>query len=234
MHIRAGKNNLTTKLQIDGSNSESEVSASLDNDLTAGANVHTLLDLVARLQRENATLQLQQCIDPMTGLLNRRAFLAELEMEWGMWLRSGRFASLTLVEIKNFKSFIDYYGLQAGNRALIRAARHLHRQLRTSDSLAYLSYNKFAVLLRDTDALSAQLVVDKLCTSELTIPLDRPAQEKKQLIMRHRVGGATLSSRINSVQQWINAAEQGLDIKKYQKRTGYSTRNYTPKISIFI
>jgi len=100
--------------------------------------------------------------DNLTGLLNRRAFLEELELEI---LRLGRFHrpfTVLYLDVDNFKWVNDHAGHSSGDRFLKTLSLTLNETLREIDLKARIGGDEFAVLLAETDEIKAQKAVEKL------------------------------------------------------------------------
>jgi diguanylate cyclase (GGDEF)-like protein len=100
--------------------------------------------------------------DSLTGLANRRdledRFGAELERS----TRTGRPLSIVVLDLDWFKEFNDRFGHTAGDRALVRLAAALRRATRTSDVVARLGGEDFAVLAPETDEPEGLMLADRL------------------------------------------------------------------------
>jgi diguanylate cyclase (GGDEF)-like protein/PAS domain S-box-containing protein len=104
--------------------------------------------------RNQLELEALSRTDALTGLLNRRAFTAELE---GRLARAGRSAagSLFFVDLDNFKPVNDSLGHQKGDAALVAVARMLVDSTRPGDLVARLGGDEFALWLDRTDEEAA-------------------------------------------------------------------------------
>lgn len=84
---------------------------------------------LARREREAAELAQsnlrQATIDSLTGSLNRRAILAELEAEAARGLQPAQAAWLALIDLDGFKHINDTYGHAAGDAVLAAVAQRL-------------------------------------------------------------------------------------------------------------
>ena len=89
--------------------------------------------------------------DEMTGLLNRRAFLAELADRTARAGAGGSDGSLFYVDLDNFKAVNDVHGHQRGDEALIALADLLVTQSRPGDLVARLGGDEFAMWMDRTD-----------------------------------------------------------------------------------
>jgi len=111
-----------------------------------------------RLQRNLQNLSL---IDDLTGLYNRRGFLALAEQHLRMIQRKGA-ALLVYLDLDNLKVINDKHGHLEGNRALIVTANVLRACFRQSDILARLGGDEFCVLMTDAGQDSAAQVRKRL------------------------------------------------------------------------
>ena len=85
--------------------------------------------------------------DPLTGLLNHRAFHKRLEEEADRAQRAGTPLAVAMVDLNNFRFFNDAYGHLAGDDVLRRVAGALQRCCRSYDTLARFGGDEFALLV---------------------------------------------------------------------------------------
>jgi diguanylate cyclase (GGDEF)-like protein len=114
-------------------------------------------------------------VDPLTGLLNRRAFMSMLVAEVERCRRYHLPLSFLLLDIDHFKSVNDTYGHSTGDRVLTLVGAHLRSALRTPDSAARWGGEEFVIALKNTDLGGGAVVGDRLCRSirELSTPTDQ-------------------------------------------------------------
>jgi diguanylate cyclase (GGDEF)-like protein/PAS domain S-box-containing protein len=118
-------------------------------------------DITAR-HRYEEQLQHMADHDPLSGLLNRRAFERELRAHTDRGERYGIGGAALMIDIDRFKSYNDSRGHQAGDELIARFARALAGRLRKSDVLARLGGDEFAVILPSADAAAAGRVANEL------------------------------------------------------------------------
>lgn len=100
--------------------------------------------------------------DALTGMYNRRQFMARLDNEWKRFRRYGRPLSLLMLDIDHFKSINDRYGHDVGDRVIVAVARLCGTQTRDSDVAARIGGEEFAILLPETDLAEAHAVAERL------------------------------------------------------------------------
>jgi two-component system cell cycle response regulator len=167
-----------------------------------------IVELQAKLLDSNRKLEELTVTDPLTQLRNRRAFEQELATQFERARRYGRALSLIMVDIDHFKSINDTYGHPAGDAVLQELARILERDTRSSDLVARLGGEEFAVLLPETALFEAVQVAEKI----------RAAVASEEL----RAGGAAIRvtisagaanvphSEVPSAAELVQAADQAL------------------------
>jgi diguanylate cyclase (GGDEF)-like protein len=116
------------------------------------------------LKRTNNVLQEASLTDPLTGLRNRRYFLATIEGDVNHTLRSyadnrdqrTRDLIFYLIDADNFKEVNDRYGHNVGDRVLIEMSRRISSAIRHSDVLVRWGGEEFLILSRYTDRREAK------------------------------------------------------------------------------
>jgi diguanylate cyclase (GGDEF)-like protein len=114
--------------------------------------------LTARLEEAEALADQ----DVLAPILNRRAFMRELERTIALAQRHGLPASVVYFDLDGFKGVNDRYGHAAGDAALLAVADRLWRNVREEDVVARLGGDEFAVLLLHADRLGARLKAEVL------------------------------------------------------------------------
>lgn len=124
-----------------------------------------LADLAHEQERTQDQLVQLADQDPLTGLMNRRRFHAEL----GKWVqhavRYQRPVSLLFVDVDQFKVVNDTLGHAAGDRFLSEIAVLIGRNMRDTDIVGRLGGDEFGVLLTETPREGANLVAQRLLQS---------------------------------------------------------------------
>jgi len=100
--------------------------------------------------------------DPLTGLLNHRAFHKRLKEAMDAAQVTGAGGAVLLVDLDNFKFFNDAYGHLAGDDVLRRLSSAFQSVCGPADVLARFGGDEFAVLLPGVTAADAQGCADAL------------------------------------------------------------------------
>ncbi len=108
-----------------------------------------------QLTREEE-LEERSSTDPLTGLLNRRGFMARLEEHFAQPGTQSEPATLFYIDLDNFKLVNDRHGHKAGDRALVALAQVLRGEGRTGDLAARLGGDEFALFCAGMPAAAAE------------------------------------------------------------------------------
>ena len=128
--------------------------------------------------------------DPLTGLGNRMSFDDGVQT---MLHRAAEFQerlSLAVIDVDNFKTVNDTHGHLVGDAVLVALARQIRSEVRQTDLAARLGGEEFVILLANTDAAEAAVVVERIRTRFANLPEAR---------------GTTFSAGIASVDQHLGA-----------------------------
>jgi two-component system cell cycle response regulator len=129
----------------------------------------SLLPLVARELggpiRMTALIEdsrMQASTDPLTGLMNRRAFLQAVAGEVARCERHGYSLCIVLLDIDHFKHINDQRGHAAGDEVLARIGALLRGTLRKSDFGVRWGGEEFIVGLTSTDLDGGRVLAERL------------------------------------------------------------------------
>jgi diguanylate cyclase (GGDEF)-like protein len=114
------------------------------------------------IQRE---MMRQARTDPLTGLLNRRAFREEVLRHTDRADREGLPSTLMFVDLDHFKAVNDRLGHEAGDQVLLRTATVLRDTVRPADLVARLGGDEFALWLGGADHMTAAERAEALRTA---------------------------------------------------------------------
>lgn len=113
-------------------------------------------------QNEISKVRLLTIQDPLTHLYNRRGFEEMLERIRSLSSRSGNPFAVLLIDADHFKSINDKHGHSMGDEVLRAIGYTIREQCRTSDVVARIGGEEFAVILPDTSKDGAIVVAERI------------------------------------------------------------------------
>jgi len=153
--------------------------------------------------------------DPLTGLPNRSLFLERLDQALAHARRQGERLGLLYMDLDGFKSVNDTYGHQAGDTVLQEVGRRLQNAVRTSDTVARLAGDEFAVLLAH---LSVEDDLERVM-GEIENAVARPVMwQGQELRVGVSIGSAVFPDQADVAESLIGAADQAMYLAKQQHR----------------
>ena len=118
-----------------------------------------LLAEVDRLYREQT---LAAVTDAVTGLPNHRAVMSRVHEELARCERTQASCAILFIDLDHFKRVNDTWGHRAGDAILREVASRLRTTLRVEDFVGRYGGEEFAIVLTDTDILSASETAERL------------------------------------------------------------------------
>lgn len=123
---------------------------------------------------DNRSMYISSITDSLTGLFNRRHFDSRFSIECLLARERQIILSLILVDIDRFKKINDSFGHQVGDSVLKTTAHVLKSVLRTTDIIARVGGEEFAVLLFDTSPRDAKIAAEKIRKKIAETPVELP------------------------------------------------------------
>ena len=140
--------------------------------------------------------------DPLTGLLNRRAFAEGFGRALDEAAVDGRSLAVLVIDLDRFKEVNDRLGHHSGDELLVEVGRRLEAELRDGDILARMGGDEFAVVLAGVDQGRAVEGVVERMRWTLALPM--------------RLGAGTV--RTEASIGWAFSPEQGNDVEGLLQR----------------
>lgn len=154
--------------------------------------------------------------DPLTEMLNPRAFNGALTRELSVGLRYGAPACLLLLDLDFFKTVNDRLGHMTGDHVLKAAADLIRTTVRESDVVGRYRGNTFAVVLPHTDRQQAGVLAERLRERIERHPF---AIEAGQVRTTASIGLAAVpDTTIASIAEWMLVGDAALHDAKAQGR----------------
>lgn len=117
---------------------------------------------IVQFLRRQARLQELVVADPLTGLYNRRGFLAFAQDRWQTAQKQGSTLVLFYIDLDKFKEINDTFGHKMGDLALQRVAGMLRESFRKADVVGRMGGDEFAVVALDSGDESRTALEDRL------------------------------------------------------------------------
>lgn len=161
--------------------------------------------LASELKESKNMLRKLSCIDPLTGLLNRRCWgglvAACLTRE-----KNVQNSVLVILDVDRFKFVNDYYGHSAGDEVLCILSRILTEKLRSLDSICRYGGDEFCVLLNDILISEASARMQEVCNSFIAEGRNLFPEAEVTL----SVGAVSWNVNIHDVNAWVALADKNL------------------------
>jgi diguanylate cyclase (GGDEF)-like protein/PAS domain S-box-containing protein len=172
----------------------------------------TYQDITERKAAEDELVR-QAHRDDLTGLVNRRGLLEELQH-----LQSGRRRRFAVVafDLDHFKHVNDAFGRAVGDQVLAVFARRLVNSVRPGDVVARLEGALFAVLMMGVEPRALESTVGRLLAA-VTQRYDVAGQQTAVKV----TGGVAGCSRLQEPAEMVRRAEVALHYAKRVSRGGF-------------
>lgn len=164
------------------------------------------MELEEQKEREK-DLQYQASTDPLTNLLNRRAFFERCAYEIEYAMHHNTELSLLIIDIDNFKMVNDTYGHQTGDHAIIAVAENIAAIIRTTDILARIGGEEFSLLMPMTGRESAHQLGERI---RLNIAEKKIEVEDQVLQLTVSIGLAVFQKEDPDIQTVFKRSDQAL------------------------
>jgi diguanylate cyclase (GGDEF)-like protein len=125
----------------------------------------SLTVLMVSMTKERGELEQRRFAlsDPLTGLLNRRAFLTQAQRLMRLQKTQNQPMSLLILDLDHFKQVNDRYGHDTGDRVLIKFAAVLEANVRPTDQVYRMGGEEFCCLLPGTSLADGLAIGQRIC-----------------------------------------------------------------------
>lgn len=162
----------------------------------------------------NKKLKVMSRTDGLTGILNRREMLYQIDKEIQRIHRGDLCSTLLFIDLNNFKSMNDKYGHRAGDDALKAFTEKINGLLRETDSFGRYGGDEFLVLLHNADASNAQSFHQRLMAE----PLQLMVGPGVGISIEFSVGISAWNAASKSAQSWVEQADNNMYCQKRKTR----------------
>ncbi|MBV8434817.1 MAG: GGDEF domain-containing protein [Candidatus Eremiobacteraeota bacterium] len=169
------------------------------------------LTIAEKTAAENAEVAMH---DPLTGLLNRRAFVGVMQRA----LAGPHDGAVCLLDIDNFKHVNDTYGHLSGDDVLINVSRIIEASVRSTDAVARLGGDEFAIFLHSPIDLHGVERVLASIAAEAAAPILSRGQTIRSTIS---AGASMIGLTTDGVEDALAAADLALYAAKSSARGSF-------------
>jgi len=148
--------------------------------------------------------------DPLLGVLNRRAFVKELNRALAVVERYGTPASLVFIDLNDLKKINDDHGHAAGDQALAHIAQILENNIRDTDVFGRLGGDEFGLILSHANVEIANAKSDMLRALVAETPVTINGEEHHLDI----ACGAVALGKSRTAEEALDAADAEMYAKK--------------------
>jgi diguanylate cyclase (GGDEF)-like protein len=121
--------------------------------------------------------------DPVTGLLNGRAFADVFEHDWAVAAREKGKLSLVTFTLEDFDAYVEVFGRHAADSCLRRVGQAIRRCLRrASDVVARPDGQRFVVLSHATDEDGTRDFAGRISTAVRELGLHHPRARSSKFV----------------------------------------------------
>ena len=139
--------------------------------------------------------------DPLTSMLNGRAFHKAADRIMAHCRRTGRPLTIAYVDLDNFKAVNDQLGHQAGDEMLRGLAKRMRSSIRPDDVGARLGGDEFVVLFPEIGPAEAARALERLRSSLATVLGSGP------VAVTSSAGAVTFLAIPDSIEVMLHAAD---------------------------
>ncbi len=174
-----------------------------------------LADRTLQARRERDLAHRLADLDPLTGVLNRRAILSRLQESYADAHQARRALAVLFLDLDHFKRINDSHGHVTGDHVLNTVAAAMQAELRELDWLGRYGGEEFLVVLPGATERAAHNVAERIREHVAELRIGHGALELRQTVS---VGVAQLGETTPTVEALIEHADIALYRAKAQGR----------------
>lgn len=143
--------------------------------------------------------------DPVTGLLNRRAFREVLDHDFAVAMREKSTLALVLFSLDDFDAYVEVFGRHASDSCLRRVGQAIRRCLRrASDVVGRLDGAQLIVLSHASDEQAVREFAATIATAVRELGLHHPRSSSGRFVtVTYQVRAVTAGEDVKSVDDFL-------------------------------
>ncbi len=182
-------------------------------------------NLATELAKTNEELALLSRVDPLTKLLNRRAWGEAANQEYDRARRNNTEYGIIMMDVDYFKRFNDTLGHQAGDECLKKVAAAVTTASRTMDIIGRYGGEEFVILIPEADLGGAHIVAERIRTAIWELSIEHPGSEVDTVVTAS-LGVASGDGSV-PLNRTISQADDAMYVSKKKGRNLVSTSQDT-------
>lgn len=175
-------------------------------DIAGGALAPADADMAAALLKAKKRVRDLDRDDPVTGLLNNRAFRDVLAHDWAVASREKSTLALVRFGLVDFDAYEQVFGRHASDSCLRRVGKAIRRCLRrASDVVARLDDASFVVLSHASDEASVRRFAEGIASAVRELGIHHPrSSEDRYVTVRVDVVSTESMDRTGSAEDFLS------------------------------
>ncbi len=167
------------------------------------------------VEKKNQELEILATVDPLTSVLNRRAFFDLLDKSFKRAKREKNLITCMMLDIDHFKNVNDTYGHQVGDDVIKTLAATLKDTVRENDYVARYGGEEFCILVNSPIEVGLGLAERiRVLITDLEF---HDASKNRTIKVSSSFGVAQIDDTINTPEELIERADKAL---YHAKETG--------------
>jgi len=156
--------------------------------------------------------------DSATGLASRSLFLNRLEHAFSKSNRQqATGVAVLFIDFDDFKSINDNYGHQAGDEVLKISAERMLAELRSSDTLARIGGDEYAILLEDLENDSMTMIISHRILEVMKKPINT---ERGSILVSVSIGVCLKDDKTETFEDLLKNADHAMyHVKNHGKNS---------------
>ncbi|MDB5615665.1 MAG: hypothetical protein JWQ22_3318 [Devosia sp.] len=167
-----------------------------------------LAEKTIRMGEDMHALQVLADTDPLTGLLNRRAFRVFGSDAMNYFRRHKRDVGVLVIDIDFFKRVNDTFGHSVGDDVIRTVGETVLAEARNIDKVARFGGEEFVVLMRETEKEGPEILADRIRKKIASALVEHP--EHGAIHVTVSIGGAMAVVGDRDIEDVIQRADRAL------------------------